>query len=169
MWIEIAIPCVRNRSLCVTPRAGVWIEISTLARGSNSSMSLPVRECGLKFCRKYGYKGLDGSLPVRECGLKSSPIIASVGWATSLPVRECGLKSKQLSRWKAPATSLPVRECGLKSDQGEILSGYLPSLPVRECGLKWKLTGNSRPGNIVTPRAGVWIEMTSWKQRSRPV
>ena len=33
-------------------------------------VSLPVRECGLKFTERTGALVIGGSLPVRECGLK---------------------------------------------------------------------------------------------------
>ena len=76
----------------VTPLAGVWIEISLLAHFLYSRMSLPLRECGLKFIKWVKRYVLVQSLPLRECGLKS--VINSVNdlKALSLPLRECGLK-----------------------------------------------------------------------------
>ena len=55
--------------------------------------------------------------------------------------------------------SLPVRECGLKSGciRG---TGVAPgSLPVRECGLKLHEKTPGKANCLVTPRAGVWIEI----------
>ena len=56
-------------------------------------------------------------------------------------------------------SSLPVRECGLKSTT--IIPNVIQnmSLPVRECGLKSHLSLLFALAEIVTPCAGVWIEM----------
>ena len=55
-------------------------------------MSLPLRECGLKYPfhghRRYPLE----SLPLRECGLKSHVILDHSKHFLSLPLRECGLK-----------------------------------------------------------------------------
>ena len=40
----------------------------------------------------------------------------------------------------------------------------MASLPLRECGLKFDSPGMLAKGNIVTPLAGVWIEITLYKQ-----
>ncbi len=50
VWIEITLN-LSMRSLClVTPRAGVWIEIARNPHaGTERGRSLPVRECGLKY------------------------------------------------------------------------------------------------------------------------
>ena len=55
--------------------------------------------------------------------------------------------------------SLPLRECGLKSCR--YCTGRLgtASLPLRECGLKFIWTVQNADGRVVTPLAGVWIEM----------
>ncbi len=56
-------------------------------------------------------------------------------------------------------TSLPVRECGLKYHvRGEDQEGSR-SLPVRECGLKLKQEADAMREQLVTPCAGVWIEI----------
>ncbi len=50
---ECGLKCVgreRDTDATVTPRAGVWIEISQVGRElENHATSLPVRECGLKY------------------------------------------------------------------------------------------------------------------------
>ncbi len=55
-------------------------------------------------------------------------------------------------------SSLPVRECGLKSRNSGSCNLVRSSLPVRECGLKF-FSPFFFFWNIVTPRAGVWIEI----------
>ena len=77
----------------VTPLAGVWIEIKISTFATMGNMSLPLRECGLKFDSGSVDSYVKASLPLRECGLKS---LANDGESTltlSLPLRECGLKS----------------------------------------------------------------------------
>ena len=71
MWIEIIVLFFNSIPLHVTPRAGVWIEISGSYDMTKLLVSLPVRECGLKFTDKPSFKAvITASLPVRECGLK---------------------------------------------------------------------------------------------------
>ena len=48
VWIEIAKIYDRDFSDAVTPLAGVWIEIKPPVLFIVSSLSLPLRECGLK-------------------------------------------------------------------------------------------------------------------------
>ena len=57
--------------------------------------------------------------------------------------------------------SLPVRECGLKYHMEKESFLSEKSLPVRECGLKSGVRILCERGDIVTPRAEVWVEM--WK------
>ena len=40
------------------------------------------------------------------------------------------------------------------------------SLPSRECGLKYQLTGHIKQLTVVTPFAGVWIEIKLQKNLS---
>ena len=55
--------------------------------------------------------------------------------------------------------SLPSRECGLKYTSLFLCSSFKRSLPSRECGLKFLAYYGVQADNIVTPFAGVWIEM----------
>ena len=53
VWIEMEVPEILKDLGIVTPRAGVWIEIPPIPAPSIVSVSLPVRECGLKLiCSK---------------------------------------------------------------------------------------------------------------------
>ena len=58
-----------------------------------------------------------------------------------------------------PVLSLPLRECGLKSCSLPDWCISPSSLPLRECGLKYVGLGLSDCIPLVTPLAGVWIEM----------
>ena len=50
VWIEIIYLWMEWNIFWVTPLAGVWIEITPSDVVSSISWSLPLRECGLKFC-----------------------------------------------------------------------------------------------------------------------
>ena len=50
MWIEIPQEKQEKMKELVTPLAGVWIEIFLQGKIRNACKSLPLRECGLKFC-----------------------------------------------------------------------------------------------------------------------
>ena len=56
-------------------------------------MSLPLRECGLKFRYCEARRTESWSLPLRECGLKYDKYAKHTVKGKSLPLRECGLKS----------------------------------------------------------------------------
>ena len=124
-----------------------------------NEMSLPTRECGLKYYAKpptmvadvvTPYAGvwieisfitsatssMISSLPTRECGLKYHQILTVVNDVSSLPTRECGLKFLSFGDGFIYALSLPTRECGLKYLHACIVSKLYQSLPTRECGLK---------------------------------
>ena len=69
-WIEIEQHKIFSRKTCVAPFAGAWIEIRLSKSVKLISLSLPLRERGLKFGhRMYGYSN-NQSLPLRERGLK---------------------------------------------------------------------------------------------------
>ena len=116
-WIEISILQTADGTiLTVAPLAGAWIEIVAGKTGSAlPTLSLPLRERGLKSIRPGSMPRLTLSLPLRERGLKlqpgcrcsSSPRVAPLAGAwiemagievncpeleTSLPLRERGLK-----------------------------------------------------------------------------
>ena len=55
--------------------------------------------------------------------------------------------------------SLPSRECGLKCPSPTIRAKRYPSLPSRECGLKLMNGCLPMKATVVTPFAGVWIEI----------
>ena len=122
----------------VTPLAGVWIEIE------------PVRANTVQ----------ESSLPLRECGLKCYYTTYSDSWQLSLPLRECGLKYYKFCTSPCREWSLPLRECGLKylAAQYRLLDPV--SLPLRECGLKFLVAETKARLLLVTPLAGVWIEIT---------
>ena len=70
MWIEIFISPGPVQLICVTPRAGVWIEIG--GDGSNNAESRVTPRAGvwIEILLEEGKEEMRLSLPVRECGLK---------------------------------------------------------------------------------------------------
>ncbi len=99
------------------------------------------------------------SLPLRECGLKFGIWLKERGSCESLPLRECGLKFGIWLKERGSCESLPLRECGLKFGIWLKERGSCESLPLRECGLKSISNFCRRVANMVTPLAGVWIEI----------
>ena len=79
----------------------------------------------------------------------------------SLPLRECGLKFACYCIVRYSQQSLPLRECGLKLLKNVSQPAIPWSLPLRECGLKYKAPGGYMKARLVTPLAGVWVEIGS--------
>ena len=121
----------------VTSLAEVWIEISLQKRKSrSSSLSLPLRKCGLKFT-SFAFKAkIIRSLPLRKCGLKYQSYLIMMQLLPSLPLRKCGLKYRV--EWRAisgnPVTSLA--EVWIEICMPCHRGGGRESLPLRKCGLK---------------------------------
>ena len=53
VWIEIHIHVPRQKLNTVTPYTGVWIEMHRVIYNQISHVSLPTRECGLKFLKFF--------------------------------------------------------------------------------------------------------------------
>ena len=121
-------------------------------------LSLPSRECGLKFPNLERWSctcghSLRGSVDWNdkilchviccwvtpfagvwiEIGFNLHAVTTSY---TSLPSRECGLKYRKKDGRLILQSSLPSRECGLKFLVYPFLIQWSLSLPSRECGLK---------------------------------
>ena len=54
VWIEMSQQAAKTDPAAVTPRAGVWIEMPMSHQPPGLSPSLPVRECGLKYMLRAG-------------------------------------------------------------------------------------------------------------------
>ena len=114
-WIEINTVCRKLQVARVAPCAGAWIEIRAPSpAGGYRSVSLPVRERGLKFFAVLLIFRVIRSLPVRERGLKLMQTVKDKYLSESLPVRERGLKCTHYCLSPILHRSLPVRERGLK-------------------------------------------------------
>ena len=77
----------------VTPCAGVWIEMSSeVTIKYVGSMSLPVRECGLKSFWLRSQSCICMVTPCAGVWIEILDITCQFLGNESLPVRECGLK-----------------------------------------------------------------------------
>ena len=69
------------------------------------------------------------------------------------------IEIKMLKKEDRKPWSLPSRECGLKSRKETESGENVSSLPSRECGLKFYEKDGESGLWLVTPFAGVWIEI----------
>ena len=150
-------------------------------------MSLPSRECGLKYLSYLLCFILWPSLPSRECGLKFQNLFPSrLGWTVTpfagvwIEIRETCLCFTAVSVtpfagvWIEIISIIALWYTALShSLRGSVdwnacdfvwLHFLTPSLPSRECGLKWSLYILVLVFVFVTPFAGVWIEIQQKKR-----
>ena len=124
----------------VTPFAGVWIEIELMADRTPNPKSPPSRGCGLKYIHYHFIILSDYVTPFAGVWIE----ISRSGH------RKSGFES-----------SPPSRGCGLKYDD-QFPPLFRPmSPPSRGCGLKCIWFPKNAVESIVTPFAGVWIEIRS--------
>ena len=142
----------------VAPRAGAWIEATSLVRSAQNCRSLPVRERGLKLIKALGPAQkaavapragawieaniMSPRLPMRMVAPRAGAWIEA---APSTFVSDSYSVAPRAGAWiEAGALdahcmllrSLPVRERGLKHSSTLSDSKGVESLPVRERGLK---------------------------------
>ena len=144
----------------VTPLAGVWIEIiktttSTIFYWRHS----PCGSVDWNTPRVIASPIPTMSLPLRECGLKSFRDWTCKKGATVTPLAGVWIEIESCSGggWILQVTPLAGVWIEISLLSGVVLE--LVSLPLRECGLKlWRhlIWKQKKP---VTPLAGVWIEM----------
>ena len=124
-------------------------------------LSLPSRECGLKYSQPLSCHWYRSSLPSRECGLKFSAIAYLKGMHDVTPFAGVWIEIAIRTIFDSKCCrSLPSRECGLKYLSYLLCFILWPSLPSRECGLKSVPFVLLLSPFVVTPFAGVWIEIT---------
>ena len=121
----------------VTPLAGVWIEINTTATKFLLTLSLPLRECGLKFTETAAKLGRDIVTPLAGVWIEINKVEAIKNAITVTPL--AGVWIEILHRWPCGDSTRVTPLAGvwieiyIKSGQ---ISADL-SLPLRECGLKF--------------------------------
>ena len=136
VWIEIQLVSEIKRMGLVTPYAGVWIEIASIFFIPPFHLSLPTRECGLKYDIHCPPSPLLVSLPTRECGLKficflhrlSDHVVTPYAGVWIEIVKKGWDKSGHIVTPYAGVWIEICRVCGKNAAQA--------SLPTRECGLK---------------------------------
>jgi len=144
VWIEMSVYAGSLPAMYVTPRVGVWIEM-------RSSRPAP---------------SLSQSHPAWVCGLKSGYLDYSCDREPSHPAWVCGLKSQGRPQGHYRRESHTTWVCGLKYRCGHSLRRQHRSHPAWVCGLKYKGTVDRVPELRVTPRVGVWIEMTRTREKT---
>ena len=92
MWIEIYKQILLSYKTHVTPYAGVWIEILRITKAKRNLVSLPMRECGLKFVRRLGLHMQEIVTPYAGVWIEINVSFTDIPYTPSLPMRECGLK-----------------------------------------------------------------------------
>ena len=116
VWIEITLPGGLFAALAVTPCAGVWIEIWLYFNVQKRDLSLPVRECGLKYGRILNHGLVNHVTPCAGVWIeiRRERIVLYLDYVTpcagvwiEISCTPCCTVSRH--------ASLPVRECGLKS------------------------------------------------------
>ncbi len=92
VWIEIVNTRCFICSCCVTPLAGVWIEIGFSVVDILTLLSLPSRECGLKFVEAQDIQLAIQVTPLAGVWIEIFCVNSAGLHSQSLPSRECGLK-----------------------------------------------------------------------------
>ena len=122
-------------------------------------LSLPLRECGLKFLDVQHLQGIYLSLPLRECGLKSSDrtiddvcrevtplagvwieiLILSCIFLhlTVTPLAGVWIEIMQRRTIVNMPSVTPLAGVWIEISASSAASSGTPSLPLRECGLKY--------------------------------
>ena len=100
------------------------------------------------------------SLPLRECGLKWTKDFRRGRRIIVTPLAGVWIEiAYEVTEITEAAESLPLRECGLKLFDRLFRRSDIWSLPLRECGLKCVDSVHFAWDRYVTPLAGVWIEI----------
>ena len=145
--------------IAVTPLAGVWIEIVLHSHPEVMPPSLPLRECGLKFCVFKTYYSVLTSLPLRECGLKSESFLHNCRCHSVTPLAGVWIEIRYHQR--GPAHRLRHSPCG-SVDWNDCIVLYKTVsfvTPLAGVWIEISFSALSSCSALVTPLAGVWIEI----------
>ena len=100
------------------------------------------------------------SLPLRECGLKFVYRKAKAHWEIVTPFAGVWIEIlKKLLVSNRKVKSLPLRECGLKSDYCQKDGTFQTVTPFAGVWIEMSLCSLDARHCSVTPFAGVWIEI----------
>ena len=178
--------CVINHILIRrSPRGSVDWNFFRFRYGIFPWLSLPTRECGLKYVsevprgntnRRSPRGSVDWNRMARDfirMDYGRSPR-GSVDWNNlpdasfdrfvgSLPTRECGLKYNTLICSADYIRRSPRGSVDWNHHITSIKSASRTSLPTRECGLKFSRHPQGQMIQWVAPHAGVWIEISLLK------
>ena len=125
--------------IAVTPFAGVWIEIEDIENMLKEALVTP-------------FAGVWIEIQITQKKRNMCHVTPFAGVWIEIAIRT--IFDSKCCR------SLPSRECGLKYLSYLLCFILWPSLPSRECGLKSVPFVLLLSPFVVTPFAGVWIEIT---------
>ena len=132
VWIEIRLLWSLGKSISVTPFAGVWIEISVSADGDTVPFVTPFAGVWIEIQQTTMSKvSRKLSLPSRECGLKFPNKIYPPAPRTVTPFAGVWIEIVMPVNKPLTILSLPSRECGLKFFGFFVLPGPLYSHSLR--------------------------------------
>ena len=171
----------KSQYIVVTPYAGVWIEITNRVTNTHSVSRHSLRG-SVDWNRLFVVKWNDFLVtPYAGVWIEMSVSVSLTVKYLVTPYVGVWIEIQYIRRGRWIYVSLPTRECGLKSLWLFVIDQQPSSLPTRECGLKYQNTHlwpllysrhslrgsvdwNRKiwqllPWGIVTPYAGVWIEI----------
>ena len=138
VWIEIEADGKRIANLNVTPFAGVWIEIVVC----------------------LGFIRLGTVTPFAGVWIEIIDFSDACISNKVTPFAGVWIEIFLIFHKQSAVPSLPSRECGLKYSTVQLVFEFRKSLPSRECGLKSPTPHIFTKIQLVTPFAGVWIEIS---------
>ena len=143
-------------------------------------MSLPLRECGLKYELKLMINwpichslcgSVDWNVPhgIKSRSVFCHSLCGSVDWNKAqrrfwsvehvTPFVGVWIEMREKAIQYLRTKSLPLWECGLKSELDAYRLSAYASLPLWECGLKLSSWITMQSPDLVTPLVRVWIEI----------
>ena len=135
-WIEMWWQSIYGYAGRVAPLAGAWIEISAILLNRSCSLSLPLRERGLKYLLPHSVIHPYGSLPLRERGLKYGRVYRAGNVIPVAPLAGAWIEifwRNYVQRIKVVA---PLAGAWIEIVPASYILLNCSSLPLRERGLK---------------------------------
>ena len=145
--------------ILVAPRAGAWIETSTLGLGLDSEAVAP--RAGAWIETKVKHKKLNDRLVAPRAGAwieTRMTITQPTNWSRSHPVRVRGLKLAANFADTERGWSHPVRVRGLKPLHTPCNLSETEVAPRAGAWIETKIARHHTTKGVVAPRAGAWIE-----------
>ena len=121
---------------CVTPCAGVWIEIIWGIKMVTQKLVTPCAGVWIEIFVEDAKAEIDRVTPCAGVWIEIIGLANGINSGAVTPCAGVWIEMDYCHGQRRKLMSLPVRECGLKSVTEYSPDRYRQSLPVRECGLK---------------------------------